>query len=1107
METQSRLSIRLLGAFELKAPNGDIIDLSSRKAQALCAYLAVMDKPTPRDTLAFLLWPDMADQAAKNNLRTTLSTLKRHLAPYLDITMSTVAFNLNQPHFLDVETFQNWVSRAVATKSIAELQAAVALYRGEFLDGFHVHNAEPFEEWLLQQREHLHLRMLDAFEILVALCVEGGEISAGLAAGQKLLTLEPWSEFVHRQLMILLANSGRRMSALAQYERCRRILFDELGIEPTPETTALYQHIKAGTYEGEGPGSIRRLSLALATTHDASPSKVMLPNNLITPLTRFIGRQKELAFLGARLAADDCRLLTISGLGGIGKTALALALGRRLLNSPNTSFADGIFFVSLAAIERQEDSQGDTATTTHAMGAAIAEAIGCQLQDDRPAHIQLQTYLQPRRLLLILDNCEHLVDYANLIVTLLTSAPNLTMLVTSRVRLNIRGETSLALQGLSMPPTHNFPDCPPASAWQQSEAVALFVERVREHQVEFMLNAEDLAPIAEICRLIDGLPLAIEMIASWLSFYSCAEIAEKLTQGVANAEWLRSPFRDQPARHYTLQRVFADSWALLPLAAQQTLARLSVFTGSFTRQAAQDVTAATPSDLMCLHDHSLLQIDREGVYSLHPLVKQFAVQKWQQLTEHELEQRRLLQQAHSHYYLRQVATLANSLRGKEELAAIHSYRTNHADTVRSWEWAVQEKESAQIQHSMFGLFRYLELTSQSIEGEILFGKAAAQQDGLMAHWLRVAQSHFMRRRAEHEGARALLEALLYSAPFQSRSLLSLVEAMENSGFESERSITTLSPVLVDAAEPLDKSTHTNIAITYIFALCELGWVYYEQGDYEAAQSCFSTAHKYANRMADPVNMTQVLNGLGAVAFSAKRYGDAREYYQAALSQAQQHADLHYTAIVLGNLAALAQTTHAYTDAEHYLQRRLQIDEQTQNERQMAVSYQRLGQLALLHNSYASAEVHFRRSLAHFEQLGNNPEIAHVLLDLSKSLLRQNLHQEAEAQCLRSLNLAVQAQITPRLLAALTLLAEIRFAEQAKDEAALLLQMVNHHTRLSMAAGNSAQELKKMLTEELGAETILAVKQNTVGQSLQEFSLRLLQSQNFNSRNSFAHTTG
>ncbi|MEZ4868129.1 MAG: BTAD domain-containing putative transcriptional regulator [Caldilineaceae bacterium] len=1036
--------------------------LGSRKAQALFCYLAVTAKPVARASLTVLLWSEMAEQAAKNNLRTTLTMLKQQLGPYIEATTSAVTFNRELPYQLDVEKLYLCLDAALAARNVADLQAAVKLYQGEFLQGFQLRGADPFEEWVLQQREQLHLRMLHALETLMTLCIEQNEYSIGLAAGRKVLELEPWSEVAHRQLMILLAASGQRTSALAQYERCRQILVAELGIEPAPETTLLYQQLQTGTFMGTD-GQKALASPATATAPLATgkpPSSPVIPNNLIAPLAKFIGRQEELAFLHARITTTDCRLLTIFGPGGMGKTALAQALARRLVVAPEPIFPDGIFFVALANVESKEQGEGNHAAPMHAIITTIAEAIGCQLDGKQPAAAQLQSYLRPRRLLLILDNFEQLVNYATVIVTLLTNAPGLTMLITSRVRLNIRGEATLALRGLSLAATDDGATFQAAANQPGSEAIALFVHRAQSLKPDFRLDAETFGPVVAICRLVGGLPLAIEMTAAWLTLFSCAEIAEKLKQDGQDGrdmEWLRSPFLDQAERHRTLQRVFADSWVLLPAAAQWTLARLSIFTGSFTRQAAQAVTNSTLADLAHLHDHSMLQIVVDGDYSLHPLLKQFAARQWLALTAAQPQQRALLEAAHSRYYLQALAALTTTVQGAAVVAAIQRLQQSHAEIVRGWQWAVQHKERAQLQQSMAGLLRYLELTNQAMVGKALFGLAAPTATDPTTLWLQVAQCHFMRRLAEHDQARKRLEELVVR-------LRAMVGAH------------SVDPDLVDVET---------------FALRVLGWVYYEQGEYEAAQRCFATVYARATAAADQVQLTQALNGLGSVAFSTKHYPEARQHYQAALTHAQQHADLHYTAIILGNLAAIAQATHAYAEAETYLQARLQLDEQTQNVRQMAVSNQRLGQLALAHQMDRKAEAYFRDSLAHFTQLGNSPEIAHVMLDLSRSLLQQNQLPQAEEQCLQSLQLAIQAQMSPRMLAALTLLAEIRLAQAQYEAAATLLQMVTRHGPLSANTEKIAEKLQVTVTAALGEAAITRINQEIANQSLQEFSLHLL----------------
>jgi len=615
-----------------------------------------------------------------------------------------------------------------------------------------------------------------------------------------------------------------------------------------------------------------------------------------------------------------------------------------------------------------------------------------------------------------------------------------------------------------------LPPLPRNFRWQESEAIMLFVERVQRLNPEFTLETREIGPIVQICHAVRGLPLAIEMIAAWSTLFSCTEIAKKLaeTEDGKENELLTSPFSDQAKRHQTLQMVFDDSWALLSEKAQWALAQLSIFGDQFTMLAAKTIADIALSDLMQLRNHSLLQNDADGIYSLHPLVKQFAVQRWQHFRQQEPRRHSLLRQAHSDYYLQQLIMLKESAHGEEELEALYKLQNNHQEIARGWQWATKQNSFQQPQESLIGLFRYLELTNQATEGKVLFGMVLAESENVVTLWAQVAQCHFLRRLAEHDLARGYLEDLM-------AKILPIVRMKAE--LKEEKSVAQ------DVITPIS---------TYIFALSVLGWVTYEQGAHEAAHNCFSAAYQQAKEIDDHAYLMETRNGLGAVAFSKKEYSIATKYYRSALAYAELRNDLHYKAIVLGNLAALAQATNAYEEAEHYLQMRLRIDQRTQNVRQMAVSCQRLGQLALFRESYTQAEAHLRKSLTHFEQLGNSPEIAHVLLDLSKSLLRQEQTGQAEVQCLRSLELALHTQMAPRILAALTLMAEIWIVEGKKKKAIQLVQIVNSSRQIPVATKKMAQKLQATLVADLGEQTVMATNNTGSLESLYKFGLHLLE---------------
>ncbi|MCB0063112.1 MAG: hypothetical protein KDE19_13400, partial [Caldilineaceae bacterium] len=610
-----------------------------------------------------------------------------------------------------------------------------------------------------------------------------------------------------------------------QYKTCCRLLAEELGVEPMAETTALYQQIQAGELREANvipkaavvvsPSELsaaprRAIGLQPSTPHSPTPTAV--PNNLFATLSAFIGRQTELAHLAELLTVKKCRLLTIFGPGGVGKSSLALALGQRLLRTAPASFPDGIFFVPLSGVEidpSTAEQDPDNRIDGYPILTAIAEAIGYRFQGGRPVQAQLIDYLQHRRLLLVLDNFEQLVTCANILVNVLTHTQATSILVTSRIRLNIRGETTVILKGLSLVSTTDsssidgLPIAPahaPNTAEQTSDAVALFVDRAKNLNPNFTVDADTLNPIIRICQTVIGLPLAIEMTAAWTTLYSCAEIAERLTQEDQQVNLLTSQFQDQPARQQNLQKVFEDSWALLPTQVQWALAKVGVFSGQFTSAAALAIADLTPANLLLLRDHSMMQVDDEHHCSLHPLMRQFAAQKWQELTAQQPDAREHLRNVHSNYYLQLLADLVEHHSGKAEFVAIHSLKKAHAEIVRSWQWAMQHHGWTLISNSMVGLLRYLELTNQSIDGKALFGMAEITENDPVAQWLQVAQCHFCRRLTEFDEARDRLMAILAILP-----PTTVEEEMANA------------PLPTDAVGKLALRTRT-------FALCVLGWI-------------------------------------------------------------------------------------------------------------------------------------------------------------------------------------------------------------------------------------------------------------------------------------------
>jgi predicted ATPase/DNA-binding SARP family transcriptional activator/DNA-binding CsgD family transcriptional regulator len=580
-----------------------------KKSASLVKLLALQPQNRMhRERVIDLLWPELSPQKAANNLHRTLHEARKTLGlllqtpGYLQLQDEHLTLSPDVELRTDVDEFRRFAEAARNTRGPGAYRQALETYGGELLP------EDRYEEWTEVHRRELRALCLDLHVELAAVYEERGSYRQAIETLEQVVTGNPTYEEAHACLMRLYALSGRRRKALGQYERLAEIISVEHETEPAEEIKALYEQIRTDEF----PASGRQIS-------KPSPSSSAHPHNLPTPRTNFIGREAEISVLKGLL--DTKRLLTLTGVGGSGKTRLSLEVARDVLEF----YADGVWFVGLSSI-----------TDRDLVPQAVAQVFAVREKPNRPLAETLAATVRDKDALLILDNCEQVVEAAaKLAETLLDVCPGLKVLATSRELLGIEGEVSWTVPPLSLP---GQDDEPLVEDLQEAESVRLFADRASQRLTSFCLTPENAGSVAEVCRKLDGIPLAIELAAARVGTLSVDEISGRLEDAL---RLLSDGRRTAAPRQRTLRGALDWSHNLLEEEERRVLRRLSVFAGGFTVKAAEKVTSLNgiPEErvldlLSSLVDKSLV-VYRDDRHRLLEPVRQYAWEKLQESGEHD----------------------------------------------------------------------------------------------------------------------------------------------------------------------------------------------------------------------------------------------------------------------------------------------------------------------------------------------------------------------------------------------------------------------------------------------------------------------------------------
>lgn len=890
-------------------------------------------------------------------------------------------------------------------------------------------------------------------------------------------TIESFGDWVRRRRRML----DLSQEALAQRIGCARITIQKIEAgerRPSREFAALLaDRLVVPLSERDAFVRAARSDLVMSQLNDPThlaanhiPARsgasrlTTPPGNLPAHLTPCIGRERELVQIGDLLTNPNCRLITVTGLGGVGKTCFATEAAR----TQTSIFPNGAWFVPLAAVKSVE-----------LLEVAVADVLGVAYDPGASRRKQLSYFLRDKRLLVIFDNAEHIIAIlGEMVAQLLRDAPDMKVIITSRERLRLPGEWLIDLGGLICPQT-----AIPASL-ETAGAAQLFAYHAHMVRPDLVLGPHERVHVARLCQLLEGLPLAIELAASWMRILSCQAITEQVTRGFDIAAL--TP-RGKPARHRSLRAVFSHSWHLLSDRERVTLRRLAVFHSPFTSSTAEEVADASSVLLAALLDVSLLRRFNSDHFELHPLIRQYAAEY---LAEASDEQERTLAQHAMHF-----AALIQALASIDEMdipyELLEGISAVFVDVRAAWEWALRHRKMTLIEQMFEGMWVYLKRQSLNHEGVRLFERASLAFEAIgqsdshihrLVDKLRVRQAFFYLSLALPEQARRLFEQGLVAAR-QVGDLPEVALCLEHLGTlamaqgaydEAQRSIVEA----LNLCEMLGNE-HTASILRSI-----LGLMAYDQGEYQAAHTlCQAALTTVARSCTHGLRRAIVTMRLGYVEYALGNYQIAQVLIEAALVATEDAGRTFGTVHLYCPLGLILAAQGKYIVAEHALREGLKLARAFDYPFGIALVLNHLGYVLNQHGAYAEAQALLEEALTLCEAAGNHTGIAYARMQLGDIACAIGNETQAEYQLGRALQTAAAISAVPLILDILVGLATLAMRRCQLRKAQQLVQWPIIHPASRAVTRERATQLGVMWQLEVDASTFVSKDMCTRGLTL------------------------